>query len=73
LSRCENAIGDIEMLKPYLILMDLWIPENGREKDISIIKENPATTHIPVWSFRLMQTSKKFIKIKCFWLLRNPL
>ena len=48
LSRCENVIADIEMLKPDLILIDLWIPEIGGEQAISIIKENPVTTHIPV-------------------------
>ncbi len=51
LSRCENVIGDKEMLKPNLVLMDLWIPEIGGEKAISIIKENPATSHIPVLVF----------------------
>jgi CheY-like chemotaxis protein len=51
LSRCENVIADIEMLKPNLILMDLWIPVIGGEKAISMIKENPATKHIPVLLF----------------------
>jgi CheY-like chemotaxis protein len=45
------VIDDIEMFKPNLILMNLWIPEIGGEKAISIIKENPATTHIPVLVF----------------------
>ncbi len=51
LSRCENVINDIAMLKPDLILMDLWIPAIGGEKAIALIKENPATTHIPVLVF----------------------
>jgi CheY-like chemotaxis protein len=50
-TRCENVIGDINYFKPNLILMDLWIPEIGGEKAISIIKENPATGHIPVLLF----------------------
>ncbi len=51
LSRCENVITDIAELKPDLILMDLWIPEIGGEKAIFLIKENPATLHIPVLLF----------------------
>jgi CheY-like chemotaxis protein len=62
LSRCENVIGDIEMLKPDLILMDLWIPEIGGEKAISIIKENPATTHIPVLVFSANADIKEICK-----------
>jgi CheY-like chemotaxis protein len=62
LSRCENVIGDIEMLKPDLILMDLWIPEIGGEKAISLIKENPATTHIPVLVFSANADIKEICK-----------
>ncbi len=51
LSRRENVIADIDRIKPNLILMDLWIPEIGGEKAISMIKENPATRHIPVLLF----------------------
>ena len=51
LSRCENVISDINCTKPNLILMDLWIPEIGGEKAISMIKENHATRHIPVLLF----------------------
>ncbi len=40
LSRCENVIADIDRIKPNLILMDLWIPDIGGEKAITIIKEN---------------------------------
>ena len=51
LLRCENVIADIDRIKPSLILMDLWIPEIGGEKAIAMIKENPATRHIPVLVF----------------------
>ena len=51
LSRCENVISDIDSIKPNLILMDLWIPEIGGEKAITMIKENPTTCHIPVLLF----------------------
>lgn len=51
LSRCDDVIADINRINPDLILMDLWIPEIGGEKAISIIKENPLTHHIPVLLF----------------------
>jgi DNA-binding NtrC family response regulator len=51
LSKCENVINDIDRIKPNLILMDLWIPEIGGEKAIALVKENPATRHIPVLLF----------------------
>ena len=62
LSRCENVIDDIKMLKPDLILMDLWIPEIGGEKAISIIKENPATSNIPVLVFSANADIKEICK-----------
>ncbi len=51
LSRCENVINDIELLKPAVILMDLWIPEIGGEQAIAEIKKNESTKNIPVILF----------------------
>ena len=62
LSRCENVIADIDRIKPTLILMDLWIPEIGGEKAISLIKENPATRHIPVLLFSANAEIKEICK-----------
>ena len=62
LSRCENVIADIDRIKPNLILMDLWIPEIGGEKAISMIKENPATRHIPVLLFSANAEIKEICK-----------
>lgn len=62
MSRCENVISDIKMLQPDLILMDLWIPEIGGEKAISLIKENPATTHVPVLVFSANADIKEICK-----------
>ena len=62
LSRCENVINDIDSIKPNLILMDLWIPEIGGEKAISMIKENPATRHIPVLLFSANAEIKEICK-----------
>ena len=62
LSRCENVIADIDRIKPNLILMDLWIPEIGGEKAISMIKKNPATRHIPVLLFSANAEIKEICK-----------
>lgn len=62
LSRCENVISEIDHIKPDLILMDLWIPEIGGEKAISIIKEDPATRHIPVLLFSANADIKEICK-----------
>ena len=62
LSRCENVIADIDRIKPNLILMDLWIPEIGGEKAIAMIKENPATRHIPVLLFSANAEIKEICK-----------
>lgn len=62
LSRCENVMADIELLKPDLILMDLWIPEIGGEKAIALIKENLATSHIPVLLFSANADIKEICK-----------
>ena len=61
-SRCENVINDIAFIKPNLILMDLWIPEIGGEKAIALIKENPATCHIPVLLFSANAEIKEICK-----------
>ena len=49
--RCENVINDIDTIQPDLVLMDLWIPEIGGEKAVSLMKENPAICNIPVLLF----------------------
>ena len=51
MSKCDNVIKDIAVFKPDFILMDLWIPKIGGEKAVVLIKENPATRHIPVFLF----------------------
>lgn len=50
-AQCENVLADIELYKPDLILMDLWIPIIGGEKAIIIIKQNEATNTIPILLF----------------------
>lgn len=62
LSRCENVISDIDSIKPNLIIMDLWIPEIGGEKAVTMIKENSATRHIPVLLFSANAEIKEVCK-----------
>ncbi|MEP7318206.1 MAG: response regulator [Panacibacter sp.] len=50
-SRCENIIHDIELIQPQLILMDLWIPEIGGEKAITLIKQHERSKNIPFLFF----------------------
>jgi len=51
MSACQNVINDIAAFQPDLILMDLWIPEIGGEKAVTLIKQNHDTKHIPVLLF----------------------
>jgi DNA-binding NtrC family response regulator len=46
-----DIIKDIGQLSPDLIFMDLWIPELGGEKAITLMKNNKATQHIPIILF----------------------
>jgi len=48
---CDKIIENISVLKPDLILMDLWIPMIGGENAINQIKNNSETQHIPVILF----------------------
>ena len=61
-TRCENILQDIEHTKPDIILMDLWIPEIGGEKAVTIMKENPETGHIPVLLFSANAEIKEISK-----------
>lgn len=61
-SRIDDVIGDIDALKPDLILMDLWIPEIGGEKATALIKENSATSNIPVLLFSANTDIKEICK-----------
>ena len=48
---CYNKLTDLETLKPDVILMDLWIPEMGGEKAITLAKQNERTKHVPILIF----------------------
>lgn len=48
---CDNVINETLRIKPDLVLMDLWIPEMGGEKAVTLLKEHPETKHVPVLLF----------------------
>ena len=55
-------MSDFDSIKPNLIIMDLWIPEIGGEKAVTMIKENSATRHIPVLLFSANAEIKEVCK-----------
>lgn len=62
LPSCENVVTDIDVIKPDIILMDLWIPGAGGENAIRIIHENPFIKHIPVILFSANDQIEKISK-----------
>ncbi|CAN5823360.1 response regulator [soil metagenome] len=62
MSHTDDVVNDIALLKPDIILMDLWIPQIGGEVAIGIIKDNPATKHIPVIVFSANSDIKEISK-----------
>ncbi len=48
---CDNIIQDIIDIQPGAIFMDLWIPTIGGEKAINLMKNNSATSHVPIILF----------------------
>ena len=50
-THCDNIIKDINLVKPGIVLMDLWIPDMGGERAIKLMKENKVTQSIPVILF----------------------
>lgn len=47
----DNIIEDFSETAPDVIFMDLWIPTMGGENAIKLMKNNSATSHIPVILF----------------------
>ncbi|MEO8962940.1 MAG: response regulator [Ginsengibacter sp.] len=62
LSNCENILSDIQVIKPDIILMDLWIPLIGGEKAIEIVKHNEHTKQTPVLIFSANADIKEISK-----------
>lgn len=59
---CENVIADIDVIKPDIVLMDLWIPKTGGENAVKIMRENSLTKHIPVILFSANDQIEKISK-----------
>jgi CheY-like chemotaxis protein len=73
LSHCENVINDIAAVNPDVVLMDLWIPEIGGEKAISLLKNNEQTKDIPVIIFSANAEIREICaKIKADGYLAKP-
>ena len=62
IANCENIIADIDLIKPDIILMDLWIPKIGGENAISLMLDNPRTRHVPVILFSANAEIEKVCK-----------
>lgn len=58
-SNCDNIFQKVEMLRPDIILMDLWIPEIGGEKVTRMLKEDIRTRQIPVIIFSANNDAEK--------------
>jgi CheY-like chemotaxis protein len=48
---CSDILSDVDLIKPDLIFMDLWIPEIGGAKAITLLKNSRRTRNIPVILF----------------------
>ena len=50
-SDCHDIIEKVELHKPSLVLMDVWLPGPGGEYAAKALKSNPSTSRIPVILF----------------------
>lgn len=50
-SDCNNIFTKVEVSKPDVILMDLWIPDLGGENVTALLKASDKTKSIPVVLF----------------------
>jgi DNA-binding response OmpR family regulator len=58
---CESIFNKMSVIKPDLILMDLWIPEMGGEKATLKLRANEETKHIPVILFSANQEVEQMV------------
>ncbi len=73
LTNCENIIDDINLIKPDVILMDLWIPKMGGENAILLMHDHSLTKHIPVILFSANDGIEKISKrVKANGYLKKP-
>ena len=70
---CENIIDDINIVKPDVILMGLWIPKIGGENAIKLMHEHEEIKNIPVILFSANDEIEKVSKrINANGFLRKP-
>ncbi|MHA4806916.1 response regulator [Flavitalea flava] len=73
ISTCGNILRDIDIIKPHIILMDLWIPQTGGEKATVLVKGNPKTRHIPIILFSVNAEIKEIsIRSKADGYIEKP-
>ncbi|MEP6626750.1 MAG: response regulator [Ginsengibacter sp.] len=70
---CENILQDIEVHRPDLILMDLWIPAIGGERAINLMHGSFSARLIPVILFSANDEIEKIsARIKANGFLKKP-
>jgi DNA-binding NtrC family response regulator len=70
---CENILQDIELHRPDLILMDLWIPAIGGERAINLMHGSISARLIPVILFSANDEIEKISeRIKANGFLKKP-
>ena len=62
LSNCKNIYTEIEIQKPSLILMDLWMPEISGEEVAQTLKSQTHTKHIPIIILSAHRETEKIAK-----------
>ncbi len=70
---CDNVMEDVSIIKPDVILMDLWIPKIGGESAISLLKTDPSPVKIPVILFSANDDTEKISRrINADGFLKKP-
>lgn len=70
---CDNVITEVNLLKPDVILMDLWIPKIGGEKAIALLKADSDLKDIPVIIFSANDDTEKITeRIRADGYLKKP-
>jgi len=72
-AHCENIVDDIQLVKPDVILMDLWIPKIGGENAVSLMRDHSSISHIPVILFSANDDIEKIsAKVNADGYLKKP-
>ena len=72
-TNCDNVIDDVLLLRPDVILMDLWIPKIGGQQAITLLKDHEELNKIPVIIFSANdETVKISERIRADGYLKKP-